>query len=71
LILLLQARYYHNSRISLLLLMLIQFYNLVGGKMKCFRLHPEVILRVAGVVNGCDGHWREEVCDIYGLQESV
>lgn len=39
--------------------------------MKCFRLHPKVILRVAGVLNGCDGHWKEEVCDIYSLQESV
>lgn len=51
--------------------MLIHFYNLVGGKMKCFRLHPKVILWVAGVLNGWDGRWEEEFCYIYSLQESV
>lgn len=62
---------YHNSPISLLLLMLIQFQSSVGGKMKCFRLRPKVILRVDGVLTGCDGHRQKDVGDIYSPQESV
>lgn len=46
--------------------------------MKCFRLRPKVILRVDGVLTGCDRHRPSHrpykyhhVGDIYSPQESV